>query len=74
MSSDTKATTYSLSLNSNKEDGIQIGPNYERKPVNFCLDTKASDRLRLGINVDFNDQANYGAGTGETLGISTTGP
>lgn len=73
MSGGTKATTYSLSLTSNKEDGIQIGSSYERKLVNFRLDTKASDRLRLGINVHFNDQANYGAGTGTTLGASTTG-
>ena len=73
MSDDTKATTYSLSLTSNKEDCIQIGSSYERKLVNFCLNTKASDRMRLGINVHFKDQANYGAGTGATLGTSTTG-
>jgi TonB-linked SusC/RagA family outer membrane protein len=68
-----KATTYSLSLTSNKEDGIQLGSSYERKLVNFRLDTKASDRLRLGFNVRFNDQANYGAGTGAAIGTSTTG-
>jgi TonB-linked SusC/RagA family outer membrane protein len=68
-----KATTYSLSLTSNKEDGIQIGSSYERKLINFRLDTKASERLRLGFNVRFNDQANYGAGTGAAIGTSTTG-
>ena len=73
VSGGTKATTYSLSLTSNKEDGIQIGSSYERKLVNFRLDTKATDRLRLGVNVRFNDQANYGAGTGAALGTSTTG-
>ncbi|MCC3154818.1 TonB-dependent receptor [Hymenobacter sp. BT770] len=68
-----KATTYALSLTSNKEDGIQLGSSYERKLVNFRLDTKATDRLRLGVNVRFNDQRNNGAGTGAALGNSSTG-
>lgn len=45
MSGSTKATTYSLSLINNKEDGIQIESDYEHKLVNFRLDTKASDRM-----------------------------
>ncbi|WP_230471232.1 SusC/RagA family TonB-linked outer membrane protein [Hymenobacter jejuensis] len=73
VSGGSKATTYSLSLTSNKEDGIQIGSSYKRKLVNFRLDTKASDRLRLGVNVRYNDQVNYGAGTGAALGTSSTG-
>ena len=68
-----KATTYSLSLTSNKEDGIQLGSSYDRKLVNFRLDTKATDRLRLGVNVRFNDQVNNGAGTGAALGTSSIG-
>ncbi|HEX8504523.1 MAG TPA: TonB-dependent receptor [Hymenobacter sp.] len=73
VSGGTKATTYSLSLTSNKEDGIQLGSGYNRKLVNFRLDTKASDRLRLGVNVRFNDQENKGAGTGAAIGTSSTG-
>ncbi|GAB3729845.1 TonB-dependent receptor [Hymenobacter agri] len=73
VSGGSKSTTYALSLTSNKEDGIQLGSSYLRKLVNFRLDTKASDRLRLGVNVRFNDQVNYGAGTGAALGTSNTG-
>ena len=73
VSGGNKATTYALSLTSNKEDGIQIGSGYERKLINFRLDTKATDRLRLGVNVRYNDQANDGAGTGAAVGTSTTG-
>ncbi|MGI4969603.1 MAG: SusC/RagA family TonB-linked outer membrane protein, partial [Janthinobacterium lividum] len=73
VSGGNKATTYSLSLTSNKEDGIQLGSSYDRKLVNFRLDTKATDRLRLGFNARFNDQVNYGAGTGAALGTATTG-
>ncbi len=73
VSGGNQTTTYSLSLTSNKENGIQLGSSYDRKLVNFRLDTKASEKLRLGFNARFNDQANYGAGTGAALGTSTTG-
>jgi TonB-linked SusC/RagA family outer membrane protein len=73
ISGGTKATTFNLSLTRNLEDGIQIGSNYDRKLVNFRIDTKASDRFRLGFNARFNDQQNLGAGTGAALGTSSTG-
>jgi TonB-linked SusC/RagA family outer membrane protein len=66
-----KGTTYSLSLTRNLEEGIQKGSDYDRKLVNFRFDTKASDRLRLGLNVRFNDQATNGAGTSSS-GSNTT--
>jgi TonB-linked SusC/RagA family outer membrane protein len=73
ISGGTAGTTYSLSLTRNNQDGIQLGSSYVRNLVNFRLDTKASDRFRLGFNARFNDQANFGAGTGAALGTSTTG-
>ncbi|MVN75148.1 SusC/RagA family TonB-linked outer membrane protein [Hymenobacter sp. HMF4947] len=73
VSGGNQNTTYALSLTSNKEDGIQLGSNYDRKLVNFRLDTKASEKLHLFFNARFNDQANYGAGTGAALGTATTG-
>ena len=73
ISGGTKATTFNLSLTRNLEDGIQIGSNYDRKLVNFRIDTKASDRFRLGFNARFNDQQNLGAGTGAALGTSSIG-
>lgn len=73
ISGGTKATTFNLSLTRNLEDGIQLGSGYDRKLVNFRLDTKASDRFRIGFNARFNDQENLGAGTGAALGTSSTG-
>jgi TonB-linked SusC/RagA family outer membrane protein len=73
ISGGTKSTTFNLSLTRNNEDGIQLGSGYVRNLVNFRLDTKASDRFRLGFNARFNDQENLGAGTGAALGTSSTG-
>jgi TonB-linked SusC/RagA family outer membrane protein len=73
VSGGTKATTFNLSLTRNLEDGIQLGSSYDRKLVNFRIDTKASDKFRLGFNARFNDQQNLGAGTGAALGTSSNG-
>jgi TonB-linked SusC/RagA family outer membrane protein len=73
VSGGTKQTTFNLSLTRNSEDGIQIGSGYTRNLVNFRIDTKASDRFRLGFNARFNDQQNLGAGTGAALGTSSIG-
>ncbi|SHL77936.1 SusC/RagA family TonB-linked outer membrane protein [Hymenobacter psychrotolerans] len=66
-----KGTTYSLSLTRNEEDGIQRGSDYVRNLINFRFDTKASERLKVGMNVRFNDQGTNGAGT-STTGSNTT--
>jgi TonB-linked SusC/RagA family outer membrane protein len=58
-----KGTTFSLSLTSNREDGIQLNSDYDRKLLNFRFDHKASDKLRIGFNVRGNDQQINGAGT-----------
>lgn len=68
-----KGTTYSLSLTRNNEAGIQRGSDYVRNLLNFRFDTKASERLRFGLNARYNDQAANGAGTGAALGTSSTG-
>jgi TonB-linked SusC/RagA family outer membrane protein len=73
ISGGTKATTFNLSLTRNLEDGIQLGSGYDRKLVNFRIDTKASEKFRLGFNARFNDQENLGAGTGAALGTSSNG-
>jgi TonB-linked SusC/RagA family outer membrane protein len=73
VSGGTKTTTFNLSLTRNLEDGIQMGSSYDRKLVNFRIDTKASDKFRLGFNARFNDQENLGAGTGAALGTSSNG-
>jgi TonB-dependent starch-binding outer membrane protein SusC len=57
------ATTYNLSLNSNKEDGIQINSGFDRKTVNFKLDHKASEKFRFGFTTRYVDQRIDGSGT-----------
>ncbi|GGF05791.1 SusC/RagA family TonB-linked outer membrane protein [Hymenobacter cavernae] len=66
-----KGTTYSLSLTRNTEEGIQRGSDYTRNLVNFRFDTKATSKLRAGLNMRFNDQGTNGAGT-STSGSNTT--
>jgi TonB-linked SusC/RagA family outer membrane protein len=58
-----KGTTYSLSLTTNREQGIQLASDFQRKLLNFRLDNKATDKLRIGFNVRLNDQVIEGAGT-----------
>ncbi len=58
-----KGTVYSLSLTSNREQGIQLASDFDRKLLNFRLDNKATDKLRIGFNVRLNDQTISGAGT-----------
>ncbi|RZK28456.1 MAG: TonB-dependent receptor, partial [Hymenobacter sp.] len=63
VSGGTKATTYSLSLTRNEEQGIQLESGFTRNLLNFRFDHKASDRFRLGFNVRYNSQEVQGAGT-----------
>ena len=58
-----QTTTFNLSLSANKEDGIQIESGFDRKLVNFKLDHKASDKLRVGFTARYLDQGIEGAGT-----------
>ncbi|MFZ1313717.1 MAG: TonB-dependent receptor plug domain-containing protein, partial [Chitinophagaceae bacterium] len=51
-----QATTFNLSLTANKEDGIQIESGFNRRLVNFKLDHKASDKLRVGFTARYLDQ------------------
>jgi TonB-linked SusC/RagA family outer membrane protein len=67
-----KGTVYSLSLTSNREQGIQLASDFDRKLLNFRLDNKATDKLRLGFNARLNDQTINGAGTASgTLSTSS---
>jgi TonB-linked SusC/RagA family outer membrane protein len=67
-----KGTTYSLSLTDNQEEGIQKGSDYDRKLVNFRFDTKATDKLTIGLNVRFNNQKINGSGTSSSLSTVTS--
>jgi TonB-linked SusC/RagA family outer membrane protein len=58
-----QATTFNLSMTANKEDGIQIESGFDRKLVNFKLDHRASDKLRVGFTARYLDQTIMGIGT-----------
>lgn len=56
-------TTFNLSLTANMEDGIQIESGFDRKLVNFKIDHRASDKLRVGFSARYLDQEIQGIGT-----------
>ncbi|MEO6253942.1 MAG: TonB-dependent receptor [Ferruginibacter sp.] len=63
VSGGNQATTFNLSLTANKEEGIQITTGFERKLVNFKIDHKANDKLRIGFTARYLDQEIDGSGT-----------
>jgi TonB-linked SusC/RagA family outer membrane protein len=63
VSGGNQTTTFNLSLTVNKEEGVQITTGFERKLVNFKIDHRASDKLRIGFTARYLDQKIDGAGT-----------
>lgn len=63
VSGGNASTTFNLSLTSSKEEGVQITTGFERKAVNFKIDHKANDKLRIGFTARYLDQVIDGAGT-----------
>lgn len=63
VSGGDQKTTFNLSLTANKEEGVQITTGFERKSVNFKIDHKATDKLRIGFTARYIDQQIDGAGT-----------
>ncbi|MDQ2769072.1 MAG: TonB-dependent receptor, partial [Bacteroidota bacterium] len=66
-----KGTNYALSLTRNTEQGIQLSSGFDRYLVNFRLDSKVSDKFRVGFNARYNVTTTTGAGTNST-GTSQT--
>lgn len=64
-------TTYNLSVTANKQQGILINSDLERKNLNFKLDQKASNKFRFGFNVRYTDQLIRGAGTSDAGGAGS---
>lgn len=62
----SQTTSFNLSLTANNEDGILIESGFDRKIVNFKLDHKASDKLKIGLTARYLDQTVRGAGTTNT--------
>jgi TonB-linked SusC/RagA family outer membrane protein len=63
MSGGNAATSFNLSFTANREDGIQLFSGYDRNVVNFKLDHRATDKLKVGITARYIDQTIDGAGT-----------
>ena len=63
VSGGEKNTTFNLSLTANREDGILLESGFDRNLVNFKLDHKISDKLKVGFTTRYLDQKIKGAGT-----------
>ncbi|MEO5685296.1 MAG: TonB-dependent receptor [Chitinophagaceae bacterium] len=59
----SQSTTFNLSLTANKEDGIQLESGFDRYLMNFKLDHKVSDKVKIGFTARYLDQTIRGAGT-----------
>ncbi|MBI1342281.1 MAG: SusC/RagA family TonB-linked outer membrane protein [Terrimonas sp.] len=64
-------TQYNLSLTYNKQDGIQLGSDFDRKLVAFKFDHTVSKLLKVGFNTRFNNTIVNGAGTSNAGSSST---
>jgi len=67
----TDATQYNLSVTWNKQEGLLINSDYDRKLAIFRLDHKASNKLKLGVNVGYTQQVVGGAGTSDVGGAGS---
>lgn len=56
-------TQFNLSLTDNEAQAIMVGSGLNRKLVNFRISHKASDKLKMGFNVRFDNQSVDGQGT-----------
>lgn len=57
------STKFNLSVTSNKEEGIMLGSDFDRKLVNFKFDHTVSPKLKAGMAVRYNYTVVNGAGT-----------
>jgi hypothetical protein len=66
MTGGTEQTQYNLSATDNRQDGIMLNSDYDRKLVAFRLDHRAAENLKVGFNVRYNNTTINGAGTSNT--------
>ncbi len=71
VSGGTAATQYNLSITSNKQEGLLLNSNYDRKLASFKFDHKLNDKLKVGFNVRYNIQKVDGAGTSDVGGAGS---
>ena len=63
MNGGNQATTFNLSVTANREEGILIQSGFNRNVVNFKLDHKATEKLKIGMTARYIEQTIDGAGT-----------
>ncbi|MEO7530784.1 MAG: SusC/RagA family TonB-linked outer membrane protein, partial [Sediminibacterium sp.] len=71
VSGGTDITQYNLSVTVNKQQGLLINSDYDRKLASFRFDHKASTNLKIGFNVRYNEQVINGAGTSDVGGAGS---
>ena len=71
VSGGTAATQYNLSLTANKQEGLLLNSDYDRKLASFKFDHKVSNKLKIGFNVRYNLQKIGGAGTSDAGGAGS---
>lgn len=67
----SNGTTYNLSLTYNRQEGVQLGSDFDRKLVNFKFDHTFSKLVRVGFNTRYNNTTVNGAGTSNPGSSST---
>lgn len=63
VSGGNKETTFNLSFTNNKEEGIQLESGLDRYIVNLKIESKVSDKLKVGLTTRYIDQIINGKGT-----------
>ncbi|MFC0773625.1 SusC/RagA family TonB-linked outer membrane protein [Terrimonas alba] len=58
-----QSTSFNLSVTANREEGIQLESGFDRNLVNFKLDHKVSDKVKVGMTARYLDQKIKGIGT-----------
>lgn len=61
-----KTSSYSLTLNDTKEDGIMLQSGFKRSFASFRFDNKISDKFKFGFNIRYSRQQIDGVGTSAT--------
>ncbi len=62
---------YNLSLTTNKEEGLMLDSEFDRKLVSFKFDHNFTSKLKIGFNARYNHTSVKGAGTSNSGSIST---
>lgn len=71
LSGGNQSTQFNLSLTYNKQEGVLLGSDYDRKLASFKFDHTFSKVVKVGFNTRFNNTMVNGAGTSNPGSSST---